>query len=43
MVHYFKIRRGEDGMGMICTLLERWWGIWFLLAEFSYKRVAVLL
>jgi hypothetical protein len=43
MVYYFKIRRGEDGRGMVRTLLERWRGVWFLLAEFPYKRVAVLL
>jgi len=43
MVHYFKIRGGKDGWGLVRTLLERWRGLWFLLTEFPHKGVAVFL
>ena len=41
MVHYFEVGRGKDGRGLVCTLLERWRGIWFLLSEFPNERVAL--
>ena len=41
MLHNFNIRRGKDGRGQVCTLLERWRGVRFLLSEFPNERVAL--
>ncbi len=43
MFYKFNIWRGKDDRGQVCTLLERWRCVWFLLSEFPYKWIALLL